>query len=87
VARHIHSGRLQVNEKFFGFMASTAGRVARIVAGIALLLVGLLAVGGAWGIVLAVVALVPLLAGIFDVCVFSALFGGPLKGADIRGGD
>lgn len=65
-------------------LASTAGRVARIVAGIGLIAGGLLAVGGTAGIVLAAVGLVPLLAGAFDVCVFSALFGGPLSGPAIR---
>lgn len=74
-------------KQFFGFMASTAGRGVRIVAGIALLLVGLLVVKGAGGVILAIVALVPLLAGLFDVCVFSALFGGPFKGSDIRSAD
>ena len=73
-----------MKQKFFGFMASSAGRLARVVAGAALLLIGLLVVKGAGGIVLAIVALVPLLAGVFDVCVFSALAGGPFKGADIR---
>jgi len=38
----------------------------------------------AGGIVLAVVGLVPLLAGVFDVCLFAPLFGAPLKGADVR---
>ena len=76
-----------MKQTFFQFMASTTGRAARVVAGIALLAIGIFAVGGAWGIVIAVVALVPLLAGLFDVCVFSALFGGPFKGADIREAD
>jgi hypothetical protein len=66
------------------FMASGAGRVARIVAGIALIAGGLLAVGGPAGIIMAAIGLVPLLAGTFDVCVFSALFGGPFSGAAIR---
>ena len=69
---------------FSMFMASTSGRIARIVAGIALSAGGLLVLEGAGGIVLAVVGRVPLFAGIFDVCVFSKLFGGPFKGADIR---
>jgi hypothetical protein len=73
-----------VKKAFFGFMASTAGRATRVVAGIALLLVGLLVLEGAVGYVVAAVALVPLLAGLFDVCVFSKLFGGPFKGAEIR---
>ena len=69
---------------FFGFMASPAGRITRIVAGIGLILVGLLVVGDVVGYVLAVIGLVPLLAGAFDVCVFSRLFGGPFKGEEIR---
>ncbi len=70
--------------RFGQLMASGLGRVVRIVAGVALIAGGLLAVGGAAGIIMAAVGLVPLLAGAFDVCVFSALFGGPLSGAAIR---
>ena len=66
------------------FMASTVGRVVRIVGGIALIAGGLLAIGGPAGIIMAGIGLVPLLAGTFDVCVFSALFGGPFSGAAIR---
>ena len=73
-----------MKQKFFGFMASTMGRGVRAIAGVVLLYIGLLVVQGAWGTVLAVVALVPLLAGIFDVCVFSPLAGGPFKGSKIR---
>ena len=66
------------------FMASGVGRVVRVVGGIALIAGGLLAVGGPAGIIMAVIGLVPLLAGAFDVCVFSALFGGPFSGTAIR---
>ena len=69
---------------FFGFMASPAGRIARIVAGIALILVGVLAIGDIVGYVVAAVGLVPLLAGTFDVCVISKVTGGPFKGEEIR---
>lgn len=69
---------------FFGFMASMAGRITRVVAGAALILVGLLVMEGAAGYVVAVIGLVPLFAGLFDVCVFSKLFGGPFKGSEIR---
>ena len=65
-------------------MSSTRGRIGRIVAGLALIAGGFLAIGGTVGIVLAAVGLVPLLAGTFDVCIFSALFGGPLRGSDVR---
>ena len=70
---------------WFGqFMASPAGRWVRVIAGIALIAGGLGPIGGTLGIALAVIGLVPLLAGAFDVCVFSALFGGPFVGAAIR---
>lgn len=70
---------------WFGqFMASGMGRATRIVAGVALIAGGLLAVGGTTGYIIAAVGLVPLLSGAFDVCVFSRLFGGPLSGPEIR---
>jgi hypothetical protein len=65
-------------------MSSTMGRIGRIVGGIGLIAIGLLALGGVAGVAIAAVGLVPLLAGLFDVCVFSALFGGPLRGSDVR---
>lgn len=72
---------------FVTFMASTAGRGLRIVAGIALIAVGLLVVGETLGIILAVVGVVPLAAGVFDFCVFAPLFGAPFKGEQIRAGE
>ncbi|RPJ27655.1 MAG: DUF2892 domain-containing protein [Chloroflexi bacterium] len=69
---------------FIKFMASPTGRVTRIVAGIALVLWGLMGIGGATGILVAVIGLVPLLAGLFDFCVFAPLFGAPLSGPKIR---
>ena len=61
---------------FVSFMSSTAGRLLRIVAGIALILAGLLAIGGTGGAILAIVGLVPLAAGIFGFCLFDPLFRG-----------
>jgi hypothetical protein len=61
--------------KFVGFMRSAAGRLARIVAGLALILVGLFVVKGTAGIVMAVIGVVPLAAGIFNFCLFGPLFG------------
>ena len=69
---------------FIKFMASTAGRVTRVVAGLVLILWGLLGIGGTAGIVVVVIGLVPLLAGLFDFCVFAPLFGAPLSGPGIR---
>lgn len=66
------------------FMASSTGRTVRIIAGIALILIGLLVVKDTGGIVLAIIGLIPLLAGLFDFCLIAAIMGMPLKGSDIR---
>ena len=71
---------------FVSFMASTAGRITRIAAGIALILWGVMGLQGTAGIVLAVVGVVPLVAGLFDFCVFAPLFGNPMSGPRIRAG-
>jgi hypothetical protein len=66
------------------FLASGAGRVTRIVAGVALVFLGLAGMHGIAGIIVAIVGAVPLLAGLFDFCVFAPLFGYPLSGPKIR---
>jgi hypothetical protein len=71
---------------FVKFMASSAGRITRILAGAALIVWGLLGLGGTTGIVVAVVGALPLAAGLFDFCVFAPLFGAPLSGPKIRSG-
>jgi Zn-dependent membrane protease YugP len=69
---------------FFGFMASSAGRGVRIVAGVVLLAVGLVWVQGLLGWILAIIGLVPLGAGVFDRCVIAPLFGLPFAGPALR---
>ena len=69
---------------FLKFMASTAGRITRIVAGVVLIALGLLVVKDTGGIILAVVGLLPLLAGVFDICVLGPLFGTSVSGKKIR---
>jgi hypothetical protein len=69
---------------FAKFMASTAGRLLRIVAGIALILVGFLMLNGIAAYVVAVIGVMPLVAGLFDFCIFAPLFGAPLGGKAIR---
>jgi hypothetical protein len=69
---------------FVTFMSSTTGRIVRIVAGAALIAWGLVGLGGTGGIVVAVVGAVPLLAGLFDFCVFAPLFGAPMSGPKVR---
>lgn len=67
---------------FLNFMSSTAGRVARVVAGLALIVVGV-ALGDGW-VALAIVGLVPLAAGAFDFCLFAPLGKMPLAGKAFR---
>jgi hypothetical protein len=69
---------------FCTFMASTAGRAIRIVAGIALIVWGVWGLGGIVGIIVVVIGAVPLLAGLLDFCVFAPLFGCPVSGPKIR---
>jgi len=69
---------------FVAFMASSTGRLLRIIAGVALIAVGLLVLEGTAGIIVAVVGVVPLLAGVFDFCLFAPLFGNPLSGPTNR---
>ncbi len=69
---------------FAKFMASNVGRGIRIIAGIILLIVAFTMLEGIAIYILAAVALVPLVAGLFDFCVFAPLFGGSFKGSDAR---
>ena len=71
---------------FIAFMASSTGRGVRIVAGVALIVAGLVGLQGTTGVIVAVIGAVPLLAGLFDFCLFAPLFGCPLSGPKIRAG-
>ena len=76
-------GDKQMNP-FISFMASTAGRNVRIVAGFALLLWGRLGLSGMTALIVALIGVVPLFAGTLDFCVLGPLFGAPLSGSKIR---
>jgi hypothetical protein len=65
---------------FATFMASMIGRVIRIVAGLVLIAVGLFAMNGVGGIIVAVIGVLPLLAGVFNVCMIAPLIGAPFSG-------
>jgi len=67
-------------------MASTNGRILRIVAGIALITWAFLGLAGATAVIVGMVGALPLVAGLFDFCVFAPLFGCPLSGPKIRAG-
>jgi Protein of unknown function (DUF2892) len=69
----------------FSFLASSAGRVIRALAGIVLIILGLAVIGGVGGYIVAIVGLIPLAAGAFDFCVFAPLAGLPFGGSQLRG--
>ena len=64
---------------FARFMAGPIGRGARALVGIVLIAVGL-AAGGTGGTILAVVGVLPLAAGVFNVCVIAPLPKAPFSG-------
>ena len=68
----------------FRFLGSMTGRIVRAVAGIILIVIGLLLVKGTGGWILAIVGLLPLAAGVFDRCLFAPLFGLPFVGSALR---
>ena len=69
----------------FKFLASSTGRIVRIVVGAALFALGFFGnVSTSVGTILMIIGLVPLLAGIFDVCVLAPLFGKPFNGKKLR---
>lgn len=72
---------------FMRFMASGFGRSLRSVAGLVIIGAGVYVIitgSVAVGTILAVVGLVPLLAGTFDFCILAPLFRYPLSGAKAR---
>lgn len=64
--------------KMVQFMNSPAGRAGRGLAGVALITAGIIT-GGAGGLVLAVVGLVPLAAGALGVCLAAPLLHAPAR--------
>ncbi len=68
---------------FAQFMSRIEGRLLRVVVGIALICLGFLNRGQTWGLVVLIVGFVPLIAGTFNLCLLSPLFGGPLSGVKI----
>jgi hypothetical protein len=79
-------GDKQVNPFVF-FLATNTGRIVRIMGGLALVVWGRFGLSGTSALVVALIGIVPLLAGTFDFCVFAPLFGAPLSGSKIRAGN
>ena len=71
--------------KFFvNFMGSSAGRIIRVVGGAGLIAWGLLGLSGVNGYIVAAVGVVPMLTGLFNICLVGPLFGAPLSGRNTR---
>ncbi len=68
--------------EFAAFMATGLGRGLRVVAGIVLLILGIY-FGGTTGWILGIIGLVPLFAGLANVCLIAPLFGAPFRGSDV----
>lgn len=62
-------------------MASNYGRVARGAIGVTLIVVGLAVIGGTAGWIIAALGLVPIAAGVLNLCPIAPLWGGHLIGA------
>jgi hypothetical protein len=71
---------------FSKFLNSPWGRLFRLVAGIGFLVVGYIFRRHTLGVLSMAWGILPLSAGLFDVCFVSAVLGGPLSGAKIRSG-
>lgn len=69
--------------RFARFINSPTGRLARVVAGAGLIAWGYRQRDTGGGLVFMAVGLVPLVAGAFNLCLISALLGGPIGGARI----
>lgn len=69
---------------FARFMNSPRGRITRIIAGVALIIWGYTQLEYSPGIILIIIGIIPLSAGLFDICLISPLVGGPLSGDKVR---
>lgn len=63
-------------------MAGFWDRALRVILGVVLIWLGV-RMASTGGYILAVIGLVPLLAGLFDLCPIAPLFGLPLRGKDV----
>jgi hypothetical protein len=76
---------MEVSMEFAKFMSSGTGRIIRIVAGLILITLGVFFAKGILGLIAIIIGAIPLIAGVFDICVIGALFlGTPLRGDEVR---
>lgn len=65
---------------FAKFMAGPIGRGVRILAGVVLVALGLFSMTQPLGTIVAVVGVVFVLVGVFNVCLIAPIIGAPLSG-------
>lgn len=65
--------------QFAEWMSRPAGRILRVLAGVVLIAAGLY-FQGVWGYVVAIIGVVPVLAGVFNFCLIAPILGAPLRG-------
>lgn len=68
--------------EFARFMATPAGRILRIVLGIVIIWIGVVS-PKPFGYVLEVIGLIPIIAGVLNLCLIGPLIGAPLKASDL----
>jgi len=66
---------------FAEFMSTPLGRVLRVVFGGLLIYVGLNVVQGVGGTVIALLGIVPIAAGLLNLCILGPLIGAPFRGS------
>ncbi|HEY3588175.1 MAG TPA: hypothetical protein VGK85_13535 [Myxococcaceae bacterium] len=66
---------------FAEFMSTPLGRVLRVVFGGLLIYVGLNVVQGVGGAVIALLGIVPIAAGLLNLCILGPLLGAPVRGS------
>jgi hypothetical protein len=69
---------------FARFMNSAAGRILRVVVGVVMIIWGYTRLPETSGVVLLALGFIPLIAGWLDLCIVSALLGGPIAGSRVR---
>ena len=70
---------------FCRFVITPVGRIARVGAGLALIAWGYTHLSSTLGLIVMLFGFLPLATGALDLCLLSALIGGPLSGRRLRG--
>jgi len=66
------------------FMATPLGRGLRVVFGAVLIYLGLSVIQGVGGTVLALFGILPITAGLLNLCILGPMLGAPFRGSAVR---